>query len=162
MRTSSNAESTAPEQSAEPYRPSSKTHIRELEHRIRSLERDLKKARKELEQKEVASSSVGLPEETVVDPQLEDTASIGTSSIEHAPPDVPRSPMGRICAKQSQFNSDESGQLRFFGPTSSLHTTGTVSSPFTHWNDFVTIRDGLFDNEIPVRLQEHLLEQYWK
>ena len=145
---------------AERYRPSSKTHIRELEHRIRSLERDLKKAQKELQCRGTLSSPVEEADGTVVDPLLEDSAS--TVSTDHAMPDAPRSLVGRICARQSQLNTDELGQLRFFGATSSIHTANNVSSTFAHWNEFVAERDSLFDDDIPLRLQEHLLEQYWK
>lgn len=77
-------------------------------------------------------------------------------------PEIPRGLIARLCASQSHLNTDELGQLRFFGPTSALHTTESVCSSFVHWGDFTTKNDGQFNDDIPARLQEYLLDQYWK
>ena len=77
-------------------------------------------------------------------------------------PEIPRSLIARLCARQSHLNTDELGQLRFFGPTSSLHTAESVCSSFVHWGDFTTKNDDHSNNDIPPRLQEYLLNQYWK
>lgn len=148
------------------YRPCSKTYIRELEQRVRTLERELKRARETQpqtspEQPEPAVKSS--PDSTTghalgirlsMDPS---TPSVATNL-----PDIPRSLIARLCARQSHLNTDELGQLRFFGPTSALHTAESVCSSFVHWGDFTTKDDAHLNTDIPPRLQEYLLDQYWK
>ncbi|KAI9878381.1 MAG: hypothetical protein M1830_001051 [Pleopsidium flavum] len=148
-------------------RPCSKTHIRELEQRIRTLERDLRKAREALVQKasETPQKTAESPTEATKEGQsTEERGSVGFSrpSAITTLPEIPRSLIARLCARQSHLNTDELGQLRFFGPTSSLHTAESVCSSFVHWGDFTTKNDGHLNNDIPPRLQEYLLDQYWK
>jgi hypothetical protein len=156
--------------------PSSKTHIRELENRIQSLEALLKE-QKDIIEKLTASSISGSP------PPPSFTTSV-TSSDDFPPPShsaiaptqsfpshpsppsqnqnqKPRSLIARLCARQSSLSADDIGQLRFFGPTSSLHTAETTSSSFVEWGDFTT-RDDNLNGDIPLELQSLLLDQYWK
>ena len=139
-------------------RPSSKTHIRELEARIKSLEENLKKAEELAERNlylmpptgdESVRALEAIPE-TEADPALDPTDGA----------DIPPTLIARLCAKQSHFHTDEVGQLRFFGPTSSLHTTESVQSTFVQWGDASTTASDLSD--ISPLLRDHLLEQYWK
>jgi len=69
--------------------------------------------------------------------------------------------IGRICDRKSQLNTDEVGRLHFFGPTSGLHTAECMSSWFVRWGEFPTEHCSLIE-EIPQRLQEYLLDRYWK
>lgn len=82
-------------------------------------------------------------------------------SIDPVLSEKPRSLIARLCARQSSLSADEAGQLRFFGPTSSLHTAESTSSFFVEWGEFTTKRD-MLNGDIPAELQECLLEQYWK
>jgi hypothetical protein len=68
----------------------------------------------------------------------------------------------RLCGGQRQLNSDRVGRLRFFGPTSSLHLSESVTSS-------VLIREPngsrgryQWQDMISEDLQDHLLELYWK
>lgn len=76
--------------------------------------------------------------------------------------DIPPSLIARLCAKQSHFHTDEVGQYRFFGPTSSLHTTENVSSNFVQWSEKTTKIEVPDQQDISPLLRDHLLEQYWK
>ena len=68
-------------------------------------------------------------------------------------PDTPGGLTEQICARQSQLDTDELGQVHFFGLTSIPHTAENGTLPFTHRNMFAMNRDGLFDDDIPLRLQ---------
>ncbi|KAK5149138.1 hypothetical protein LTR04_000041 [Oleoguttula sp. CCFEE 6159] len=144
--------------------PSSKTHIRELEQRIRSLETALQ------EQKDLTAKLAALTQQDVSAFQTEQPASLPneekaqqqpSTPIDPALSEKPRSLIARLCARQSSLSADEAGQLRFFGPTSSLHTAESTSSFFVEWGDFTTKKD-MLNGDIPAELQECLLEQYWK
>ncbi|KAK5202077.1 hypothetical protein LTR16_000468 [Cryomyces antarcticus] len=124
-------------------RPSSKTHIRELEQRIRSLETALQ------EQKDLTAKLAALTQQDVSAFQTEQPASLPneekaqqqpSTPIDPALSEKPRSLIARLCARQSSLSADEAGQLRFFGPTSSLHTAESTSSFFVEWGDFTTKR----------------------
>lgn len=70
--------------------------------------------------------------------------------------------ISRLCGRQWKLNSDEDGQYKFFGPTSSLHLTESVSSSLLGPTPHRVITedaslDGLFDLET----QTHLLDMYW-
>ncbi|KAL2354244.1 fungal-specific transcription factor domain-containing protein [Cryomyces antarcticus] len=117
-------------------RPSSKTHIRELEQRIRSLETALQ------EQKDLTAKLAALTQQDVSAFQTEQPASLPneekaqqqpSTPIDPALSEKPRSLIARLCARQSSLSADEAGQLRFFGPTSSLHTAESTSSFFVEY-----------------------------
>lgn len=76
--------------------------------------------------------------------------------------EIPPSLIARLCAKQSHFHTDEVGQFRFFGPTSSLHTTENHSSAFVQWGDMEIKVEAPDQQDISPLLRDHLLEQYWK
>ncbi|KAK4957844.1 hypothetical protein LTR66_013206 [Elasticomyces elasticus] len=147
-------------------RPSSKTHIRELEQRIRSLETALQ------EQKDMNAKLAEMIHQDVSAFQLEQAPSLPDEEKVQQQPSMPmpidpelsekpRSLIARLCARQSSLSADEAGQLRFFGPTSSLHTAESTSSFFVEWGDFTTKKD-MLNGDIPAELQECLLDQYWK
>jgi hypothetical protein len=67
----------------------------------------------------------------------------------------------RLCGGQRQLNSDRVGRLRFFGPTSSLHLTESVTSS-------VLIRESngkrsklQWQDDFPLDLQQRLLDLFW-
>jgi hypothetical protein len=78
-------------------------------------------------------------------------------------PEKPRSLIARLCARQSSLSADDIGQLRFFGPTSSLHTAeNTLSlSSFVVWGDLATKNDSV-SSGVPPRLQSAHLGLYWE
>lgn len=90
------------------------------------------------------------------------TSSKDKSTVSTIIADIPQNLITRLCTRQPQLQSDETGQLRFFGTTSSLHTAESTSSSFVQWGDFTSKSDSLVHNEIPTSLQESLLERYWK
>lgn len=148
------------------HRPSSKTHIRELESRIRSLEAQLQE-QKQISARLAAGTNQALPDYSAVEDDehsVTDELAVQRThepQIDPALTEKPRGLIARLCARQSSFSADEIGQLRFFGATSSLHTAESTSSCFVEWGDFSTKTD---DSalDIPLELQEVLLDTYWK
>ena len=68
----------------------------------------------------------------------------------------------RLCGGQRQLNSDRAGRLRFFGPTSSLHLTESVTSSVLLREPNSTREKYQWQDTIPLELQSHLFELYWK
>lgn len=69
--------------------------------------------------------------------------------------------IAQLCGLKWQLNSDEIGQLRYFGPTSSLHLTdGSASSVLRHCDD-PTGTEGQLLDKVPAQLQTYLLAKYW-
>jgi hypothetical protein len=93
--------------------------------------------------------------DSIPDVDLEEPMNAANSS------DIAPGLIARLCAKQSHFHTDEVGQVRFFGPTSSLHTTEKVSSTFVQWDDGTIKIDAIDLQDISPLLRDHLLEQYW-
>lgn len=70
--------------------------------------------------------------------------------------------ISRLCQRQSQLNSDAEGQYKFFGPTSSLHLTESVSlSILGAWGESSVHEDFWSVNDIDLETQDHLLDLYW-
>ncbi|KAK4942014.1 hypothetical protein LTR10_018195 [Elasticomyces elasticus] len=67
----------------------------------------------------------------------------------------------RLCGAQGRLNSKNDGQLRYFGPTSSLHLTESVTSIFRYCNDVAKFGAEL-EKDIPWAMQQYLLDLYWK
>jgi hypothetical protein len=71
--------------------------------------------------------------------------------------------ISRMCGRQWKLNSDEEGQYKFFGPTSSLHLTESVSSSLLESGFSQQMpEDGTLDGMIDHDTHCHLLEIYWK
>jgi len=142
----------------ERLRPSSKNHIKELEKRIQSLEKQLEEA------EETARRNLHLmppicPESSnnrdlVLSNNIEDNMNVADSER------TPNTLIARLCAEKSHFHADESGQVRFYGPTSSLHTNEKVSYTFMKWDDGNLDTDD--EDGIAPMLRDHLLDRYWK
>jgi hypothetical protein len=137
-------------------RPSSKNHIKQLEKRIETLQKQLEEAE--------ATAQRNL---YLTPPSLSmSTDSMDLTSNNNLAEDVgvvdsektPHTLIARLCAEK--FHADESGEVKYFGLTSSLHTNEKASSTFVKWDD------GRLDthdqNDIAPMLRDHLLEQYWK
>ncbi len=142
----------------ERLRPSSKNHIRELERQIESLEMRLQEAEERAQRNlyltpptSSESSNNGM------DLVLGNVESTKVVEIDGAPHTL----IGRLCAEKPHFHADEGGRIRYYGPTSSLHTSEEVS---LKW-DFVKWDDGFLEPDdqdvISPTLRDHLLEQYW-
>ena len=67
----------------------------------------------------------------------------------------------RLCGAKWQLNSDEGGQLHFYGPTSSLHLTESVSSSILQWGLSTTGGDLQNQLDVAPELQNYLLDLYW-
>jgi hypothetical protein len=156
MRTNENSENTdrAHENTVNLYfSPSSKSHIRELYQRIAHLEATL----------EAATASRNFTDSSPNDATTQGSpAAISTSPLA-IPLQDGDNIISRLCGRQWKLNSDEEGQYKFFGPTSSLHLTESVSSsllgPWCQGN--VTESDRI-DDMIDSDIKDHLLEFYWK
>lgn len=68
----------------------------------------------------------------------------------------------RLCGKRNRLNNGvDNGQPRYFGPTSSLHLTETVTSILSYC-DNISRNGSDFEKEIPEAMQQYLLGLYWK
>ncbi|KIW75344.1 hypothetical protein Z517_10085 [Fonsecaea pedrosoi CBS 271.37] len=69
--------------------------------------------------------------------------------------------IGRLCRAEPRISTDRAGRLHFYGPSSSLHTAESISS----WFSCSETLGGVPQNnarELPCKLQNHLLDHYWK
>jgi hypothetical protein len=137
--------------------PSSKKLIRDLQAEIRSLKSALSAA-------QVSSQSNTMEQDS--SPPLssrsrsQDNVLMPTSMPEQS--NTPLSMLARLCGGQWQLNRDASGQLRCFGPTSSLHVTESVSSSILGWGNIDETRSvSQWQTLIPPDLQRDLLDLYW-
>ena len=70
--------------------------------------------------------------------------------------------LARLCGGQWQLNRDAAGQLRCFGPTSSLHVSESVSSSILSCGTVDGARSlSQWQARIPETLQKELLDIYW-
>ncbi|OAG35033.1 hypothetical protein AYO21_10820 [Fonsecaea monophora] len=142
--------------------PSSKSHIKELYDRIEALQNALAAA-----QSLVAASRTETSDSQAL---TAPTPTDAVSTNAKPPPDAESSSatedslISRLCGRQWKLNSDRGGQYRFFGPTSSLHLTESVSSSLVD-NSYSAPFGGddprlqeLVDRET----QDYLLNLYWK
>lgn len=105
-------------------------------------------------------SAVTSPVPVQTDPATPSWSS--SSSSGSIPSDEGDSLISRLCGRQWKLNSDEEGQFKFFGPTSSLHLTESVSSTLlgTGYRRSSS-EDTIFDFPIDEQTHLHLLELYW-
>ncbi|KIW84524.1 hypothetical protein Z517_03774 [Fonsecaea pedrosoi CBS 271.37] len=142
--------------------PSSKSHIKELYDRIEALQNALAAAQSLV----AASRTETSDSQALTAPTPTDAVSTNTKP----PPEAESSGatedslISRLCGRQWKLNSDRGGQYRFFGPTSSLHLTESVSSSLVD-NSYSAPFGGddprlqeLVDRET----QDYLLNLYWK
>ena len=164
------------------HSPSSKSHIRKLENRIALLEAALEAATGNAQDKftEIAAETpptlmeapnTMIPEFETSSPLqipslMMELPTISTSSSSDSLPgdgeDESDNIISRLCGRQWKLNSDEEGQFKYFGPTSSLHLTESVSSSllaqgFPRSASENTPFDQMIDNETHL----HLLDRYW-
>ncbi|KAF2114191.1 fungal-specific transcription factor domain-containing protein [Lophiotrema nucula] len=131
--------------------PSSKGHIKELYDRIAYLEAALEAA--------TANQS---PLQHLEAPKSR-TGSMSSASPCSIPAGEGDNIISRLCGRQWKLNSDHDGQYKFFGPTSSLHLTESVSSsllgPFPQTS---RTEDRTLDGLVDPAIQDHLLDIYWR
>lgn len=126
--------------------------ITELYGRIAALEAELQTHRTQCSESQ----------QTVFDEQLDvghSPASVSTTSEMSSGSD---NMIMRLCSGQRQLNSNRSGRLRFFGPTSSLHLTESVTSSVLLREPSSGREKYQWQDTVPLQLQNYLLEQYWK
>jgi len=141
-------------------RPSSKTYINELQLHIKTLEGKLKKANEEIAKLQAQLAHQDEP--PAHDMPADELSCFKSDAISDRQVDEPSNLIARLCARSSRLHKNEAGQLQYFGPTSSLHTSESTLSSFVRWGEYATNEDGHEDNEIPEDLKRHLLELYWK
>ena len=139
--------------------PSSKKLIRELQETIRGLE-------KALSQFENHPPSRNPANRRAISPSSNTYENPNDACMQRNIPkqsDSPPSMLARLCGGQWQLNRDAVGQLRCFGPTSSLHVSESVSSSILSWGNVDGARAGSqWQARIPKDLQQELLEIYWR
>jgi hypothetical protein len=69
--------------------------------------------------------------------------------------------ISRLWGTHGRFNDNTPGKLRYFGPTSSLHLTDSVTSIFLYCNDISRSGPDI-EKDIPWAMQQYLLDLYWK
>ncbi|TKA54393.1 hypothetical protein B0A49_09108, partial [Cryomyces minteri] len=105
----------------------SKDYIADLENQIAELKNALaaSRAQQQSQGSEPATSPSLAADNETIDTQLAPLSRTTT-----AEPDLSTSDtlITRLCGMRGRLNSNDVGQLRYFGPTSSLHLTESVSS----------------------------------
>jgi hypothetical protein len=131
----------------------------ELYNRISALEMELQEHR--LFCRAPGSAAVNHP---IADDAARsaDQSVTGSMSSEVSNNNVDNMMIIRLCGGQRQLNSNRSGRLRFFGPTSSLHLSESVVS------SVLTQQTGggrgamQWQDTFPAELQDYLLDLYFK
>ena len=143
-------------------RPSSKSHIRDLEKQILSLQKQLRetelRAHRNLYLTPPTSSEVSVDDmgPTLGNDFEESVDGFDTRSRKTSHPLI-----ASLCAENPHFREDESGRVRYYGPTSSLHTSEKPSCNFIKWDDGSVDPD---DHQVDISptLRDHLLDRYWR
>ncbi|EXJ74618.1 uncharacterized protein A1O5_02915 [Cladophialophora psammophila CBS 110553] len=92
----------------------------------------------------------------------DDSSAVGERRSKGTPESEPgESLISRLCEAQGRLNSKDDGQLRYFGPTSSLHLTESVTSIFKYCSDVSKFGADL-EKDVPWAMQQYLLDLYWK
>ncbi|KAF7562913.1 hypothetical protein G7046_g1230 [Stylonectria norvegica] len=129
--------------------------ITQLYGRIAALESELE------EHRNICATS----DEKTWPPQL-DVPDLGaspeSSSAASEASSNPDNMIVRLCGGQRQLNSDRAGRLRFFGPTSSLHLSESVTSSVLIREPNSSRGRYQWQDTISADLQNHLFELYWK
>jgi hypothetical protein len=142
--------------------PSSKSHIRELYQRIAHLETALETATATAAAAAATAQKYAEPSFNNIPAQRKPSV-VSSNSPLSTPSQEEDNIISRLCGRQWKLNSDEEGQYKFFGPTSSLHLTESVSSTLLGpWSQRSVSEDIIIGDTIDLETQEHLLDFYWK
>jgi hypothetical protein len=96
------------------------------------------------------------------EPSTSSLAALSPNSLPSDKEDGDDNIISRLCGRQWKLNSDEEGQYKFFGPTSSLHLTESVSSSLLEVGGQRSMPEETdFDTMIDHDTHLHLLEIYW-
>lgn len=98
------------------------------------------------------------PPPTITIPSVADLQDLSLPSVMA---EKPKTLLAMLCMPTSSLKLDDTGQLRYFGPTASLHTAQGSAAPFTEWAALATA-DHCPNNDLPEELQASLLDLYWK
>ncbi|KAK5404219.1 hypothetical protein LTR06_009778 [Exophiala xenobiotica] len=132
--------------------PYSKAHIKNLLARITQLEAALEAAHAG----QNTLSSPPASDDAQSPTELRDTSTQVYTANSH------NNLISRLCQRQSQLNSNAEGQYKFFGPTSSLHLTESVSLTILGaWGESSVHEDFWTIDDIDPETQDHLLNLYW-
>jgi hypothetical protein len=143
----------------ERLRPSSKRRTLELERQVESLQKQLQ------ESEEMAQRNLYLtPPTSSRLPHSDMSSALDNELVESANVvDLKKTPhtlIARLCAEKPHFRADESGLAKYYGPTSSLHTSEKMPYHFLKWDAGRLELDN--QDDILPALRDHLLEQYWR
>lgn len=76
---------------------------------------------------------------------------------------APSNIISRLCGRQWKLNSDEEGHYRYFGPTSSLHLSASVSSSLLGFTGIDSTGPDIWRcDDLDPETDAHLLDLYWK
>ncbi|RFU26008.1 hypothetical protein B7463_g10333, partial [Scytalidium lignicola] len=147
----------------------SKKYINELYGRIDMLENAITAAREESRAAPAYITSADLPTAPVLGasslgpksaPAIARESSIPYSFCLESSKKLDNV-ISRLCGRRRQFTTDDFGRLRFFGPSSSIHVTESVSSSIFHHCDTTGKFRKPTQGCVPLVLQEYLLSHYW-
>jgi hypothetical protein len=143
------------------FRPSSKSHIRQLCERISFLEEENRRLREGLTPSangtQISRDSRPSPEIVAVKPDPDPERRNPQPKVLSGSANL----IAQLCGgAQWQLNRDEGGQMHFYGPTSSLHLTEQRSSSLLQWGPVSGGGEqGLQD--VAPELKSYLLNLYW-
>ncbi|KAK5010640.1 hypothetical protein LTR28_008575 [Elasticomyces elasticus] len=138
----------------------SKDYIADLENQISELKDALaaSQAQRQSQGSEPATSPSLAADTEPIDTQMAPLSRTTTAEPELSPSDTL---ITRLCGMRGRLNSNDVGQLRYFGPTSSLHLTESVSSSIFGFCNNIARNDKDVEKDVPFEMQQYLLNLYW-
>ncbi|KAK4995811.1 hypothetical protein LTR66_004440 [Elasticomyces elasticus] len=138
----------------------SKDYIADLENQISELKDALaaSQAQRQSQGSEPATSPSLAADTETIDTQMSSLSRMTTAEPELSPSDTL---ITRLCGMRGRLNSNDVGQLRYFGPTSSLHLTESVSSSIFGFCNNIARNDKDVEKDVPFEMQQYLLNLYW-
>ncbi|KAK5169216.1 hypothetical protein LTR04_006156 [Oleoguttula sp. CCFEE 6159] len=137
-----------------------KDYIADLENQIVELKSALaaSRAQQQSQGSEPATSPSLTADNETIDTQLAPLSRTTTAEPELGTSDTL---ITRLCGMRGRLNSNDVGQLRYFGPTSSLHLTESVSSSIFGFCNNIARNDKDVEKDVPFEMQQYLLNLYW-
>lgn len=123
----------------ERLRPSSKRRTRELERKVESLEKQLRESEERAKRNLYLTPPSSVPSSNSAAPPASCNDSVETTSVIDFNK-THHTLIARLCAEKPHFRADESGLARYYGPTSSLHTSEKMPYNFLKSDDTSTLR----------------------
>ncbi|KAK5019478.1 hypothetical protein LTR39_000345 [Cryomyces antarcticus] len=137
-----------------------KDYIADLENQIVELKSALaaSRAQQQSQGSEPATSPSLTADNETIDTQLAPLSRTTTAEPELGTSDTL---ITRLCGMRGRLNSNDVGQLRYFGPTSSLHLTESVFSSIFGFCNNIARNDKDVEKDVPFEMQQYLLNLYW-